>query len=201
PVRESALLLRRPCACNRLVAWPTCSKGLRPCCAIWRDKIKGLGVSMFQKIAVMTVLLFSFLAVSAQAQTQANTFQGPKNIESIVAWVNSDIILKSEYDKRIDEIRGEITRSSKLQGAQLDQAIKEQSKHALRELIDEALYRQQAKELGITGELEVLKALERMRQERKLDSQEALEKEITSQGYTVDEVKENLRSQVFREQV
>jgi parvulin-like peptidyl-prolyl isomerase len=155
---------------------------------------------MFQKIAGMIVLLIASLcAVSAQAQT--NTFQGPKNIESIVAWVNSDIILKSEYDKRMVEIKDEVTRSAKLQGAQLDQAIKEQSKSALQELIDEALYKQQAKELGLSGELEVLKALERMRQERKLDSTDALEKEIVSQGYTLDEVKDNLRVRVLREQV
>src|SRR5262252_6514743 len=171
---------------------------------------------MFQKTAAKIVLVAMVLLVSvgvaeAQGQTptrtptppQTNVFQGSKNIESIVAWVNSDIILKSEYDKRVAEIRDEITRNNngKVQGPQLEQAIREQTKLALKELIDEALYRQQAKEMGLTGELEVLKALERMRQERKLASSEALEKEIISQGYTLDEVKENVRNQVLRDQV
>jgi len=175
---------------------------------------------MFQKTAekiflAAIVLLVSVCFAEAQGQTQTqtqtrtqtqpqtNVFQGSKNIESIVAWVNSDIILKSEYDKRVTEIRDELTRNNngKVQGPQLEQAIREQTKLALKELIDEALYRQQAKEMGLTGELEVLKALERMRQERKLASSEALEKEIISQGYTLDEVKDNLRNQVLRDQV
>jgi peptidyl-prolyl cis-trans isomerase SurA len=172
---------------------------------------------MFQKTAAKIFLVAIVLPVSvcvaeaqaAQTQTQTrpqpqtNVFQGARNIESIVAWVNTDIILKSEYDKRVTEIRDELTRNNngKVQGAQLEQAIREQTKHALQELIDESLYRQQAKEMGLTGELEVLKALERMRQERKLPTNEALEKEIVSQGYTVDEVKENLRVQVLRDQV
>src|SRR5215475_5428717 len=161
---------------------------------------------MFQKTVAKIFLFAIVLSVSvcvAEAQPQTNVFQGSKNIESIVAWVNSDIILKSEYDKRVAEIRDEITRNNnrKVQAPQLEQAIREQTKLALKELIDEALYRQQAKEMGLTGELEVLKALERMRQERKLASPEALEKEIISQGYTLDEVKENLRNQVLRDQV
>jgi len=171
---------------------------------------------MFQKtaakiFAVAIVLLVSVCVAEVQAQTQtkpqtqpqSNVFQGSRNIESIVAWVNSDIILKSEYDKRVTEIRDELTRNNngKVQGPQLEQAIREQTKLALKELIDEALYRQQAKEMGLTGELEVLKALERMRQERKLASSEALEKKIISQGYTLDEVKDNLRNEVLGDQV
>jgi parvulin-like peptidyl-prolyl isomerase len=164
---------------------------------------------MFQKTAVSTfmgaiVLLGSF-SVKAQAQTtptNGNVFQGnTKNIESIVAWVNNDIILKSEYDKRMSEIRADLVRNSKLQGAQLEQAFNEQTKHTMQQMIDESLLLQKAKELGLSSDLEVIKAMERMRQERKLESAEALEKEIVSQGYTVDEVKENIRTQYLTTQV
>jgi len=77
----------------------------------------------------------------------------------------------------------------------------EQSKRVSEQPSDEALLLQRAKDLGLNGDVEVLKVMERMRQERKLPSQEALEKEIVSQGYTVDEVKEKLRNQVLRDQV
>jgi len=40
-----------------------------------------------------------------------------------------------------------------------------------------------------------------MRQERKLESMEALEKEIVSQGYTVDDVRQNIRTQYLSSQV
>lgn len=170
---------------------------------------------MFQKIAARALFagtaLFIPAFIAAQAKTQpptqtqtrppaqtpanANVFTGTKNIESIVAWVNNDIILKSEYDRRVAEIRQELGRDDKLKGPQLDQAIKEQTRAALGQMIDEQLLLQQAKDMGITADLEVIKAMEKMRQDRKLPSSEALEKEIVSQGYTVDEVKENIRTQ------
>ncbi|HEY2380678.1 MAG TPA: peptidyl-prolyl cis-trans isomerase [Terriglobia bacterium] len=170
---------------------------------------------MFQKIAARamlagTVLLIPSVAVRAQTpavkaqtpnQTTGNVFTGTKNIESIVAWVNNDIILKSEYDKRVDEIRQQLAKDQKLKGAQLDQAIKEQTRGALAQMIDEQLLLQQAKELGITADLEVIKAMEKMRLDRKLASAEALEKEIISQGYTVDEVKDNIRTSYLTQTV
>jgi peptidyl-prolyl cis-trans isomerase SurA len=152
---------------------------------------------MFRK--PLKTLLFSGLvlipgfAVIASAQT--------RNVESIVAWVNNDIILKSEYDKRLSEIREELKRNGKLQPAQMEQAFNDQAKRALAQMIDETLLLQQAKEMGISADIEVLKALERMRQERKLESMEALEKEIVSQGYTVDDVRQNIRTQYLSSQV
>ena len=65
-----------------------------------------------------------------------------------------------------------------LQGAQLEQAFNEQSKLVLRLLIDESLILQQARDMGLSADTEVIKAMDRLRQERKLDSLEALEKEI-----------------------
>lgn len=146
---------------------------------------------MFKKTAV--ALLISLFAISAYAQT--------KNLESIIAWVNGDIILKSEYEKRVDELRRELAADPKLKGAQLEEAVQQQTKTALSQMIDETLLVQQAKELGITSDIEVLKSLEKMRQERKLESQDALEKEIVAQGYTLDEVKQNIRTRYLTESV
>jgi peptidyl-prolyl cis-trans isomerase SurA len=152
---------------------------------------------MFHKISKAlpaVILSIGCLSVAAFAQTA-------KSLETIIAWVNNDIILKSEYDKRVADIRGELTRNSKLQGAQLEQAVSEQSKRALQQMIDETLLLQQAKERGLSADIEVLKALEKMRQDYKLESQEALEKEIVTQGYTVDEVKQNIRTRYLSDQV
>lgn len=128
-----------------------------------------------------------------------------KNVEQIVAWVNGDIILKSEYETRTAQIREDLAqpppRGRGLQGGQLDQAFSEQSKRVLQTLIDESLLLQQAKDLGLSADLEILKTMERLRQERKLDSLEALEKEIIGQGYTLDEFKQNIRVQYMSSQV
>jgi parvulin-like peptidyl-prolyl isomerase len=128
-----------------------------------------------------------------------------KNVEQIVAWVNNDIILKSEYDARVAEIRKSLADPSPegqgLQGQRLEQAVAEQSKRVLAQLIDETLLMQQAKELGISADIEVVKAMDRLRQERKLPTREDLEKEILAQGFTVEQVEKNIRTSYLTQRV
>ena len=137
------------------------------------------------------------IAGTALAQT--------KNVEQIVAWVNSDVILKSEYEVRKASIREDLSqpapRGRGLQGAQLEQAYLDQSKKVLQSLIDEMLLLQQAKDMGLSADIEIIKTMDRLRQERKLESMEALEKEIVSQGFGLDEFKQNIRVQYLSQQV
>jgi parvulin-like peptidyl-prolyl isomerase len=80
-----------------------------------------------------------------------------KTVEEIVARVNADIILKSELDNRRAQVRAQLAQPQPqgmgLSGAQLDQAFAEQSKSTLRDLIDDALLLQQAKEMGLDAQL------------------------------------------------
>jgi parvulin-like peptidyl-prolyl isomerase len=145
-----------------------------------------------------TVLSGTLFVGFVQAQT--------KTLEEIVAWVNSDVILKSEYEQRKAELREELARpqaqgGAGLQGAQLEQAFNQQSKTVIQELIDEQLFVQQAKDMGITAESEIVKTMDQLRQQRKLDSLEALEKEIVSQGYSLDEFRNNIKVKYLREEV
>src|SRR5439155_24507676 len=87
-----------------------------------------------------------------------------KPLDEIIARVGNDIILKSEYDNQLKSLRDELTQRG-MQGAQLEQAFKEQAKDVLRDLVDNSLLMQQAKEMGLSGDLEVIKQEERMRQE------------------------------------
>jgi peptidyl-prolyl cis-trans isomerase SurA len=145
----------------------------------------------------MLAVIMLLAAGAALAQT--------KNVEEIVAWVNNDIILKSEYETRKAQIREDLAqpapRGRGLQGAQLEQAFNDQSKKVLQSLIDETLLLQQAKDLGLTADIEIIKTMDRLRQERKLESIEELEKEIVSQGYSLDEFKQNIRVQYLSSQV
>jgi peptidyl-prolyl cis-trans isomerase SurA len=142
-------------------------------------------------------LLIVVLAGRAPAQT--------KTIEEIVARVNADIILRSELEKRLATLREELAapapRGAGLQGAQLEQAIAEQSKNMLRDLIDTALLLQVARDQGMNADLELLKTMERMRQENKFESTEALEKAIIAQGYNLDEFKQDIRTRYLTGQV
>jgi parvulin-like peptidyl-prolyl isomerase len=150
------------------------------------------------KVLFAAVLLITtFLTGISFAQT--------KTIEEIVAWVNNDVILKSEYEARRAQLREDLARPAPqgpgLKGAQLEQAFNEQSKLVLQILIDEALILQQAKEMGLSAETEVIKAMDKLRQEQKLDSFEALEKAIVASGYNIEDFKQGIRLQYLTEQV
>src|SRR5437867_11951242 len=129
---------------------------------------------------VLLTAIILLIASSALAQT--------KTVDEIVAWVNSDIILKSEYETRKAQIRNDLSepppRGQGLKGADLEQRFSAAEKTLLRDLIDETLLLQQAKDMGLNADLEVIKTMEQLRQERKLESTEALEKAIVEQGYS-----------------
>jgi len=132
----------------------------------------------------------------------ASTAQAQKTVDEIVVRVNGDIILKSEVENAMVTLRNELAQGQKLQGAALEQAVAEQSKFVLRDLIDQNLLLQQAREMGLNADLEVVKTMERMRQEYKFDSLETLEKAIVEQGgLTVDEYKQQIRTRYLTSQV
>src|SRR2546425_4393547 len=128
-----------------------------------------------------------------------------KTVDEIIAWVNSDIILKSEYETRKARTRNDLSeappRGRGLKGADLEQAFNDAQKTLLRDLIDEPLLLQQAKDMGLNADLEVIKTMEQLRQERKLESLDDLEKAIIAQGFSVDEFKQNIKTRYLTSQV
>src|SRR5690349_16802683 len=98
-----------------------------------------------------------------------NSFAQTKTLEEIVAWVNNDVILKSEFEARRTAIREDLSapqpRGQGLQGAQLESRFAEQSKLVLRQLIDETLILQQARDMGLSADTEIIKTMDRLRQE------------------------------------
>ena len=124
-----------------------------------------------------------------------------KTVDEIVARVNGDIILRSEVENAKATVRSDIAQQQKLQGAALDEAVAEQSRVILRDLIDQNLLLQQAKDMGLNADLEVVKTMERMRQEYKFESLEALEKAIVDQGLAVDDYKQQVKTRYLTSQV
>jgi len=147
------------------------------------------------RFALIAIILL--VASSGLAQT--------KTVDEIIAWVNSDIILKSEFETRKAQIRNDLAeappRGRGLQGAQLEQAFNDAQKTLLRDLIDETLLLQQAKDMGLNADLELVKTKEQLRQERRLESMEELDKAIQAQGYTVDEFNQNIKTRYLTSQV
>ncbi len=71
----------------------------------------------------------------------------------------------------------------------------------LRDLIDQQLLLSKGKELGITGETELIKRLDEIRKQNHLDSLEDLEKAAQQQGVSYEDFKANIRNSIITQQV
>jgi peptidyl-prolyl cis-trans isomerase SurA len=119
-------------------------------------------------------------------------------IEEIIARVNNQIITRSEYLHSKDELKKEAQQQDP---ANADKLVAERDKDVLRDLVDQELLLGKGKDLGITADTEVIKKLDEMRKDMKLDSMEELEKAAQSQGISFEDFKQNLRNQIITQQV
>ena len=80
-------------------------------------------------------------------------------VEDIVARVNDQIITQSDYDRAAEQLRcrGEAA------GRSSPQEMEQKQADLLRDLIDQQLLLSKGKELGITGETELIKELDDIR--------------------------------------
>jgi peptidyl-prolyl cis-trans isomerase SurA len=128
---------------------------------------------------------------------------GGNVVEEIIARVNNDIITRSEYDKSLnsgeEEIRQEC--AGKCTPEQLQAALEDRKKSALRDLIDQSLLVQRGKDMGISVEADVVKQLDQIRQQNKLASMDELEKAVSSQGLNWEDFKNNIRNKALTQKV
>ena len=119
-------------------------------------------------------------------------------VDEIIARVDDQIITRSDLEKakqtNLEEIKQRFPSDwqAKWAGAQKD---------VLRDLIDQQLLLERGKDLGITGETEVIKRLNQLRQQMGLASIDDLEKEAQKQGVSYEDFKEQIRISVVTQQV
>jgi peptidyl-prolyl cis-trans isomerase SurA len=119
-------------------------------------------------------------------------------VEEIVARVNDQIITRSEYARSKDQLRDEAKQQDP---ADPDKIYNEREKDVLRDLIDQQLLLEKGKDDGITGDTELIKKLDQMRKDMKLDSMEALEKAATAQGISYEDFKQSQKNQIITQKV
>jgi len=126
-----------------------------------------------------------------------------KTVEEIIARVNNEIITRSELDKA--RVAAEEDAKQECQGKctaeQLRTDIEDRQKNTLRDLIDQSLLVQRGKDMGLNVEPEVIKRLDQLRQQNKIDSMEDLEKAVTSQGSNWEDFKNNIRNGILTQRV
>ena len=119
-------------------------------------------------------------------------------IEEIVARVDNQIITRSEYLRSEEELRKEAQQQDPVNA---DRIVADREKDVLRDLIDQQLLLAKGKELGISGDTELVKKLDQMRKDMNLESMEDLEKAAQGQGVSFEDFKQNLRNQIITQQV
>jgi len=123
-----------------------------------------------------------------------------KKVEQIAARVNADIILKSSIDRELELRRTEMVQQG-LDPAKIATEMAEQSKTILRDLIDNSLLVQVAKEGGLNADLDVQKTMEELRVDRKFATMQDLENAIKKDYGDLEEFKEGIRTRYMAEQV
>ena len=121
-----------------------------------------------------------------------------QTVEEIITRVNNQIITKSEFERSKDQLRDEVKQQN---SKDPDKLYAEREKDILRDLVDQQLLLDKGKDLGITGDTELIKDLDKMRKDMKLDSLEDLEKEAVKQGISWEDFKQNKRNQIITQKV
>jgi len=126
-----------------------------------------------------------------------------KTVEEIIARVNNEIITRSEYDKarQAAEEEAKSECQNRCTPEQLQIAVEDRQKNALRDLVDQSLLVQRAKDMGVSVEPEVIKRLDAIRIENKLPSMEAFEDAVKSQGMNWEDFKSNIRNTLLTQKV
>src|ERR1700719_3790082 len=124
-------------------------------------------------------------------------------VEEIIARVNNEIITRSEYDKARATAAEDAKQDCQnhCTPEQLEIAIEDRQKNALRDLIDQSLLVQRGKDMGISVEPEVIKKLDQIRTQNNLGSMEDLEKAVSAQGLNFEDFKNNIRNGILTQRV
>jgi len=136
----------------------------------------------------LTFIVLAFLPALAAGQV----------VEEIIARVNNQIITRSEFARSKDQLRDE---AKQQEPSNPDKLYADKEKDVLRDLIDQQLLLDKGKDLSITGDTELIKQLDKMRKDMKLDSMEALEKEAEKQGISWEDFKQQQKNQIITQKV
>lgn len=117
-------------------------------------------------------------------------------VEDVIARVNDQVITRTEVERAE---QGLVQEAKQDHWTDADLADKQHT--LLRDMIDQDLLLSKGKELGITGDAEVIRQLDEIRKRANLPDMESLEKAAAEQGVSFEDFKKNIRNQVITQQV
>ncbi len=156
---------------------------------------------MKRKTALFVALAILFgvpLALSAQ------DVPPPKGLvlDSIVARVNDDIITTYQYKQALESLRQEVKQDCKsCSQEKLNAEYQKREKNVLRDLIDQDLLVERAKDDGINVSADVVRALNETREHYKLPSMDALRRAVEASGMNWEDYKNSINRQLLTQKV
>jgi peptidyl-prolyl cis-trans isomerase SurA len=120
-------------------------------------------------------------------------------VERIVARVNSEIITQRQYDREKAKIPEEL--AQQYSGPELQAKINDEAQNLLRNLIDQSLMVQKAKDEDVNVETDLIKRLDQMRKQYNLATIEDLQKEAEQAGENWEDLKDQIRRQLLVQEV
>ncbi|MFY9753322.1 MAG: peptidylprolyl isomerase [Candidatus Acidiferrales bacterium] len=159
-----------------------------------KTKMNRLWVASLTISGAAMLLVVAASPVGAQAK--------PVVIEEIVARVNNDIVTLSDFQKADAALHQDI--AQECQGCmpdKIDAEYKDRSKDLLRDLIDQDLLVQRAKDEGISVETDVVKRLDEVRKQNNLDSMDDLEKAVEKSGIPWEDYKTQIRNNLLTQEI
>ena len=140
------------------------------------------------------------LAAGAYAQTQPDS--KAVLVEEIVARVNNQIITLSDYEKAAQGLAEEVRQDCQnCTQDQLQAQMKERQKNLLRDMIDQQLLIERAKDMGIDVETDLVKRLDEVRKENGLATMDDLEKAVEKQGIVWEDYKQQMKNGLLTQKV
>jgi peptidyl-prolyl cis-trans isomerase SurA len=120
-------------------------------------------------------------------------------VERIIARVNNEIITMRMFQREQQKLRAQL--SQEYSGAELDAQVREQSKNLLRDLIDQALMVQKAKDLDINVDTDLVRQLDDIRKNLSLPTQDELKQEVEKQGLSWEDFTDNMKRKLLMREV
>lgn len=111
-------------------------------------------------------------------------------VEEIAAWVNGQIITRSELLAREAQVMSQL--SARYVGDELDREVDRMRKNLLTDMIREIILMQRAEILGLELDKVYQQALTQLKEQQGIKTNEELNKLLESEGITQDELRETL---------
>lgn len=145
-------------------------------------------------------LALSALALLAPAESRAQS--KPVVVEEIIARVNNQIITMSDYQKAAAGLQQEVEHDCEnCTQQQIESEVADRRKNLLRDMIDQQLLIERAKDMDVSVETELVKRLDDVRKQNNLATMEDLEKAVEGQGMVWEDYKNQLRNSMLTQEV